>query len=71
MCHDFMGNSNYLQCFPVVVIKGEKVEQIEIIYIRGKFGQSTLRHSNWPQFSLLTHTWWALSIIDGPLASIF
>jgi len=71
MCHDFMGNSNYLQCFPVVVIKGEKVEQIEIIYIRGKFRQSTLRHSNWPQFSLLTHTWWALSIIDGPLASIF
>ncbi len=24
-----------------------------------KFRQSTLRNPNWPQFSLLTHTWWA------------
>jgi hypothetical protein len=59
MCHDFMGNSNYLQCFPVGVIKGEKVGQNDIIYVRGKFRQSTLGNSNWPQFSLLTHTWWA------------
>ncbi len=55
-----MGNSNYLQCFPVGVIKGEKVGQIDIIYVRGKFRQSTLGlNSNWPQFSQLTHTWWA------------
>ncbi len=57
MWHDFMGNSNYLQCFPVGVIKGEKVGQIDIMYVRGKFRQSTLGISNWPQFSLLTHTW--------------
>jgi hypothetical protein len=31
-----MGNSNYLQCFPVGVIKGEKVGEIDIIYVRGK-----------------------------------
>jgi hypothetical protein len=30
MCHDFMGNSVYLQCFPVGVINGEKVGQIDI-----------------------------------------
>jgi hypothetical protein len=53
------GNSNYLQCFPVGVLKGEKVGQIDIIYVRGKFRQSTLGNSNWPQFSQLTHTWWA------------
>jgi len=58
MCHDFMENSTYLQFFPGV-IKGEKVAQIDIIYVRGKFRQSTLGNSNWPQFSLLTHTWWA------------
>jgi hypothetical protein len=34
-----MGNSNYLQYFPVGVIKGEKVGQIDIIYVRGKFRQ--------------------------------
>ncbi len=49
----------YEQCFPVAVIKGEKVGQIDIIYVRGKFRQSTLGISNWPQFSLLTPTWWA------------
>jgi hypothetical protein len=48
MCHDFMGNSNYLQCFPVGVIKGEKVGQIDKIYVRGKFRRSTLGNSNWP-----------------------
>ncbi len=53
-----MGNSTYLQFFPAV-IKGEKVAQIDIIYVRGKFRQSTLGNSNRPQFSLLTHTWWA------------
>jgi hypothetical protein len=47
----------YEQCFPVDVIKGEKVGQID--NVRGKFRQSTLVNSNWPQFSLLTHTWWA------------
>jgi hypothetical protein len=51
--------TNYEQCFPVGVIKGEKGGQIDIIYVRGKFRQSTLGSSNWPQFSLLTHTWWA------------
>jgi len=55
MCHDFMGNSNYEQCFPVGVIKGGKVGQIDIIYVRGYFRRSTLGNSNWPQFSLLTH----------------
>jgi hypothetical protein len=45
-----MKNSNYLQCFPVGVIKGEKVGEIDIIYVRGKFRQSTLGNSNWPQF---------------------
>ncbi len=64
-----MGNSNYLQCFPVGVIKGDKVGQIDIIYVRGNFRQSTLANSNWPQFSLLTHT--NQSINDGPLAFIF
>jgi hypothetical protein len=63
--------TNYEQYSPVGVIKGEKVGQIHIIYVRGKFRQSTLGNSNWPQFSLLTHTWWAQSINDGPLASIF
>jgi hypothetical protein len=48
--------TNYEQCFPVGVIKGEKVGQIDIIYVRGKFRQSTLGNSNWPQFSLPTHT---------------
>jgi hypothetical protein len=51
--------TNYEQCFPVAVIKGEKVGQIDIIYVRGKFRQSTLGNSNWPQIFLLTHTWWA------------
>ncbi len=32
----------YELCFPVAVIKGEKVGQIDIIYVRGKFRQSTL-----------------------------
>jgi len=53
--------TNYEQCFPVAVIKGEKVGQIDIICVRGKFRQSTLGNSNWPQISLLTHTWWAPS----------
>jgi hypothetical protein len=48
--------TNYEQCFPVGVIKGEKVGQIDIIYVRGKFRQSTLGNSNWPQYSLPTHT---------------
>jgi hypothetical protein len=30
-------------------------------YNLGKFRQSTLGNSNWPQFSVLTHTWWATS----------
>jgi hypothetical protein len=51
--------TNYEQCFPVGVIKGEKLGQIDIIYVRGKFRQSTLGNSNRPQFSLLTHTWWS------------
>jgi hypothetical protein len=38
--------TNYEQCFPVGVIKGEKVGQIDIIYVRGKFRQSTLGNSN-------------------------
>jgi hypothetical protein len=38
--------TNYEQCFPVVVIKGEKVGQIDIIYVRGKFRQNTLGNSN-------------------------
>jgi hypothetical protein len=50
----------YEQCFSVAVIKGEKVGQIDIIYVRGKFRQRTLGNFNWPQFSLLTHTWWAM-----------
>jgi hypothetical protein len=28
--------TNYEQCFQVAVIKGEKVGQIDIIYVRGK-----------------------------------
>jgi hypothetical protein len=31
-----MGNSNYEQCFPVGVIKGEKVGQIDIILCKRK-----------------------------------
>jgi hypothetical protein len=31
--------TNYEQRFPVGVIKGEKVGQIDIIYVRGKFRQ--------------------------------
>jgi len=53
------GKLKLLQCFPVGVIKGEKVGQIDKNNVRGKFRQSTLGNSNWPQFSLLTHTWWA------------
>ncbi len=58
-CAMTLWGTNYEQCFPVAVIKGEKVGQIDIIYVRGKFRQSTLGNSNWPQFSLLTHAWWA------------
>jgi hypothetical protein len=48
--------TNYEQCFPAAAIKGEKVGQIAISYVRGKLRQSTLGNSNWPQFSLLyTH----------------
>jgi hypothetical protein len=37
----FSKNSNYLQCFRVVgPIKGEKVGQIAIIYVRGNFRQT-------------------------------
>jgi hypothetical protein len=59
-CAMTLWTTNYEQCFPVGVIKGEKVGQIDIIYVRGKFRQSTLGNSNWPQFSLLTQTWSAL-----------
>jgi hypothetical protein len=48
--------TNYEQYSPVGVIKGEKVGQIHIIYVRGKFRQSTLGNSNWPSiFSAHTH----------------
>ncbi len=59
--------TNYEQCFPVGVIKGEKVGQIDIIYVRGKFRQSTLNSI----FSADTHHGGGQSIDDGPLASIF
>jgi hypothetical protein len=29
--------TNYEQCFPVALIKGEKVGQIGITYVRGRF----------------------------------
>jgi hypothetical protein len=62
-----MGNSNYIQCFPVGVNKGEKVGQTDKIYVRGKFRQSTLGNSNCPQFSLLIHTWWVVVVIPSTI----
>jgi hypothetical protein len=59
----------------VGVIKGEKVGQIDTIYVRGKFKQSMLGNSKCPQSSDKV-CWETLSaqhqsINDGPLASIF
>ncbi len=58
-CALTLWETNYEQCFSVGIIKGKKVRQIHIIYVRGKLRQSILGNSNRPQFSLLIHTWWA------------
>jgi RNase P/RNase MRP subunit p30 len=53
-------------------MKGEKVRQIDIIYVRESSDKVVWETLNWPQFSLLTHTWVGTnqSINDGPLAFI-
>jgi hypothetical protein len=58
MCHDFMGNKLWTM-FPSSCNQGRKSWTNWYNYVRGKFRHSTLGNSNWPQFSLLTHTWWA------------
>jgi len=58
MCHDFIGNKLW-SVFPSRCHQGRESWTNSYNLCKRKVQTKYSRNSNWPQFSLLTHTWWA------------